>query len=378
MENLIQNAKDNLPSKNVFNTDKDDYENTDIIFGQKMGLMDTINKRYPDLWKLYKTLKSLDWDENEFDYSSCIQDFKTCDPVTYDMMIKTLAWQWEADSVASTILTKVLGNVVSSGEVWAGWVEIARNEIVHANTYSEIERGSFEENNTIIKDVVKVQESLSRLSLVTHIFAKALETSNKYALGQVENNQESYNDIFLFIATMLCMERIQFMASFAVTFAICDMGLFQPIGKAVQKIAQDEYEIHVPYQMGVIRHLMATPRGLQAYNDTKPMIINVIDAVVETERNWVDYAFSEGRELTGVTKEMMLNWVYFNASIVAKFFAVENNVDFPIVNTNPLPYMEEWIAISNTQSSPQEEQINNYKVNVVADDNTGEVLDFEL
>ena len=46
-------------------------------------------------------MKSLDWDENEVDYSQCNSDFKTAQRGVSDMMIRTLAWQWEADSVAS-------------------------------------------------------------------------------------------------------------------------------------------------------------------------------------------------------------------------------------------------------------------------------------
>lgn len=372
----VKSLAQTQPPMHVFNTEKQDYETTEIFLGQPMGLMDTINKRYPDLWKLFKTLKQLDWDENEFDYSSCIQDFKTCDEATYDMMIKTLAWQWEADSVAASIISKVGSNVCTSSEVWAGYQRIADNEVLHSLTYSEIERGSFENNNVIIDEVIRVKESISRLSLVTNVFEKARQTSLKYGLGLVPNNQETYNDIFMFVATMLCMERIQFLASFAVTFAICDTGLFQPIGKAVQKIAQDEYEVHAPYQMGVIRHLMKTERGLRAYNECKDKILAVLNEVVQVEREWTEYAFSDGRELTGVTKEMMLDWVYFNASVVARFLSLENEINFPLVETNPLPYMEEWIKISNTQASPQEEQINNYKVNVVANDDSGEELDF--
>ena len=46
---------------------------------------------------------------------------------------------------------------------------------------------------------------------------------------------------------LLFLERLQFMASFAVTFTICSTGLFQSIGTAVQKICQDELEIHAEF-----------------------------------------------------------------------------------------------------------------------------------
>src|SRR5699024_2949419 len=89
-----QTMSESLPTK-VFNTEKTDYDFPEIILGQDVGLFDTINKFYPEIWKLYKTLKNQDWDENEFDYAPCNVQFKTCDKHTYDMMIKTLAWRWE-------------------------------------------------------------------------------------------------------------------------------------------------------------------------------------------------------------------------------------------------------------------------------------------
>ena len=55
-----------LPAK-IFNTGKTDHTTPQIILGDEPGLFDTINKSHPALWKLYKTLKGQDWDENEFD-----------------------------------------------------------------------------------------------------------------------------------------------------------------------------------------------------------------------------------------------------------------------------------------------------------------------
>ena len=51
----------------VFNYDKTDYAKPLLLLGQRPGLFDTVNRHYPEIWKLYKAQKSLDWDENEFD-----------------------------------------------------------------------------------------------------------------------------------------------------------------------------------------------------------------------------------------------------------------------------------------------------------------------
>lgn len=356
-----------LPSK-IFNGNKTDYEKPSLFFGQDAGLLDTINKHYPELWRLYKTLKKLDWDENEFDYKSCLVEFKTCDRATYDMMIKTLAWQWEADSVASRSITTILGPVVNATEVWTGYVRINDNENVHALTYSEITRNSFDNPEEILAEILKVRESQDRLVCVAEVMHEAHLVSHKYALGLIEADQEAYNAIFMFVVAMFVLERIQFMASFAVTFAICDTGMFQPIGKAVQKIAQDEFEIHVAFGMEILRIELGTDRGRAAFEQCRGKIFKLINEVIASEITWVKYLFSEGRELTGVNADLLEKWVLFNGRAVYTFFDLEAEAPHVLPSKNPLPFIVNWLDISKNQSSPQEEQNNQYKVNLVQRD----------
>lgn len=367
-----------LPNR-IFNTNKDDYGVAGLFLGQDPGLFDTVNKKYPEVWKLYKQMKSLDWDENEFDFSSCVADFKTCDKSTYDIMIKTLAWQWEADSVAGRTIVPILANFVPAPEAAALYGRIGDNENLHAATYSEIVRNSFEDPSDILDEVLRVEQAMDRLKTVAQVMDKAYDTSHKLALGMVDReSQETYNDLFMFLVALLCLERIQFMASFAVTFGICQSGMFQPIGKAVQKIAQDEFEVHVQAGLEVLRTELKTERGRTALEQCKPLIVKLINEVVKSEDDWTEYAFSEGRELTGVTVDRMVQWNHFGGTAVANFFGLQEEVDFELVHKNPLPYMNNWLDISKNQASPQEEDNNQYKVNVIARNDTGKKVAFDM
>lgn len=349
---------------NVFNYDKTDYERPQLLMGQKQGLFDTVNKHYPEIWKLYKAQKSLDWDENEFDYGSCNAEFKSCSKSTYDMMIKTLAWQWEADSVASRAIAPVLAPFITSSELWAAWQRISDNEVVHAATYSEIVRNSFDNPAVILNEILAVEQAHARLHRVAKAFGEGYEASHLYAVGQLPNNQDTYNKVFMTIMALLCMERIQFMASFAVTFAICDTGLFQPIGKAIQKIAQDELEIHVELDKAVLSHEMTTERGKAAYAALKDDIKALIREVVDSELAWIDYLFSEGRELVGMNADRLAAWTLYCAKDVYNALRLEDDrYEFP--KNNPLKFMEKWLNISKTQASPQEQDIAAYKVGVM-------------
>jgi ribonucleoside-diphosphate reductase beta chain len=361
-------------SDNIFNYQKQDYAKPQLFLGEKPGLFDTVNRHYPKIWGLYKTQKSLDWDENEFDYSSCNADFKNCSRSTYDMMIKTLAWQWEADSVASRAIAPVLAPFITSSELWAAWQRVSDTEVLHAAAYSEIVRNSFDDPSAIIDEILRVEQAHVRLERVVKAFNQGFDASHQYALGHLPNNQETYNTIFMMVVALFCMERIQFMASFAVTFAICDTGLFQPIGKCIQKIAQEELEVHAELDRVVLDIELNTERGRLAFEQCRDAIEQLLEEVVESELHWIQYLFSEGRELVGMNADRLTAWTLYCAKDVYNTLGIRTRkYSFPAAN--PLKYMEKWLNISKTQASPQEQDIAAYKVGVMRRTDEGVVFD---
>lgn len=359
----------------IFNTKKTDYATPSLFLGQEPGLLDTVNKQYPKIFDLYKEMKSLDWDENEFNYTSCNAEFKSCDRSTYDMMIKTLAWQWEADSVASRSIIGVMAPLIGASELFVAWQRIADNESVHGLTYSEIVRMSFDDPKVVLDEVLKVEESVTRLSKVAEVMAKTHKVAHMYALGMVEDTQETYNAAFMFTAAMLVLERIQFMSSFAVTFTICDTGMFQPIGRAIQKIAQDELEVHVELDKAILRNEATTERGQIAFEQCKDDIQALIDEALLQEISFIDYLFSEGRSLVGFTPEIGKKWSAFNARDVYNFFRLQPSQHVldkipgkRLPATNPHRLMERWLDLGKLQGSPQEEKNPQYKVGVIQRD----------
>jgi ribonucleoside-diphosphate reductase beta chain len=365
-----------LDSK-IFNTEKTDYSKPSLLLGeQDAGLFDTVNKSYPEIWKRYKSLKSLDWDENEFDYSSCNNTFKTVPKHTADKMIKTLAWQWEADSVAAKSIYSILAPFISSPELNAAEQQRSANENVHSATYSEIVRMSFDNPRDVLDEILSIQEAFARLEIVGGVFSDAYKTSHKYALGEVENNQDTYNKAFMMYCALLALEGIQFMSSFAVTFSIVETGVFMPIGKAVQKIAQDEVEEHVELNKSVLLNELSTERGKVAFSQNKDKIKKLIDEVVDSEFKQVDYLYSDGNEEVGINADLSKKWTLWCAKPVYEFFGLESAYELPQVN--PLKFMNKYLDISATQASPQEQDNGQYRVNMVrrGDENVKFDIDF--
>ena len=96
----------------------------------------------------------------------------------------------------------------------AAWQRISDNEVIHAATYSEIVRNSFDDSSTIIDEILAVEEAHTRLNRAIKAFDAGFTASHQYALGLIPNNQETYNIVFMTVVALYCMERIQFMASF--------------------------------------------------------------------------------------------------------------------------------------------------------------------
>lgn len=361
----------------MFNKEKtiDQYRSTPLFLGAESGLFDTIHKQYPKIWSLYKEMKSLDWDENEFDYTQCNVDFKSCHPDVSDIMIKTLAWQWEADSVASRSIIACFAPFISSSELFAAWQRISDSEVTHSSTYSEIVRMSFDDPNKVMEDILSVKESLSRLSKVSDALGSLSKKGAQYTLGQLQPDQELYNAVYVGVATMLMLERIQFMSSFAITFTICDSGFFQPIGQAVKKICQDELQVHVELDKEVLRIENQTERGEIAKEQTKQAIKEIFEEIVESELKWTEYLFNN-RELVGTNEKMIKQWVLFNAKDVARFLEIDTSYKFP--STNPMPGLEKWIDMNKQQAAPQEQDLAAYKVKAVVNDDSGTKFDVDF
>lgn len=362
--------------KKVFNTEKsiEQYSNSPLFFGATPGLFDTINVSYPKIKSIYNEMRSLDWHENEVDYTQCNIDFKNCPASVSDMMIKTLAWQWEADSVASRAIAPVLAPFISSSELWAAWQRISDNEVIHAATYSEIVRMSFDNPSEVLADVLSIKESVVRLEIIAKAFEDLFVASHKYALNMIEDTQETYNTLYKGIIALLLLERIQFMSSFAITFTIADAGWFQPIGQIVKKIAQDELEVHCELDKAVLDIEHKTERGMIAREQTKDEVLRMFNEVVESEFAFVDYLFSEGRSLIGTNADIVKQWVLFNAKDVAHFLGIATEFKYP--KNNPMPHLEMWLNMNKQQAAPQEQDIVAYKVGVVVDDAGSSVIDF--
>ena len=368
-------SKASILPKNIFNIDKTDYGSRHLILNEPGGLFDTIAKPYPIISKHHERLVSLDWNLKDHDFSKCKPEFDACSEGDYKTMITTIAYQWETDSIAASSPVIILGLLNPSSQMWEAVVEICRNELIHAKTYSEIVRTSFADPDKVKKDVLAIQEMLQRNATIANLFSKAKDVALAYATGQA-SEEDAYEAGLNLIAGLYFLERVQFMVSFAITFTYAEAQMFVPIAKAVQRISQDEYQVHQRFQRDCLAIELATEKG-QAYIAKNEAYLNqVFLEVVQGELDSADFLLpntKDGFQLTGLTNELLREFVIYCAQDCQNFFEFPE-WPYAHVANNPLSNLQDWFQLE-MQGSPQEEASRNnaYLSGNIVDDSDEEI-----
>lgn len=358
---------ENLIDRMIFDI-KREYAPTQSIFLQNFpGLLDSINRPHPKLFSWYKQLKAGDWDENEFNLISCQEEFLTVKPSIVNRMTTTLAWQWEGDSAAAHSIAPVIAPFVSCDEAWLCYQRISDNEGLHALSYSEIVKlGLGPDAKKNMADVLSNLDSLKRLRTVANALGHVKKVGARLTLGLITpEDDEAIDAALLFAGTMLCLERIQFMQSFATTFAIGELNMFIPIVSTVGKIATDEYSIHVPVGKYIIQNERTVARSIKSLERIRPMMENIIQEVTASEIEWNRLQHQSGEDLPGMTEGMFEDFILYGTNDVYNTFGWTN--PNRIVARNPLPFMDDWIDLNRNQKAPQEEKGGNYMLSSVID-----------
>lgn len=358
----------------VFNQNNTEWKEGQysLFLGQQPGLYDSINVTHPKIFKLYKDQKSADWSEDEIDLEQSRIDMLTCPPESRELMVENLALQWEADSIAARSIAPLFAPFVTNSEYWAALLKISEIEVLHALTYSEIVRVCMANPNEVFERIMKNEAIMRRMDVISKAFNELRIAGAKYTLGMITDD-EAYPIVMNAVVALYGLERLQFVDSFAATFGVVETGVFQGIGKLVQKIMQDERYIHAELGKRVITIELATERGAKWLQDNADTVHAMLDEVVQSEYDWNDHLFSNGRKCVGFTHQSGIDWIDYNAQEVYELFGFEPPVR---VAKNPLKYMDNWLDLNKTQNANQEGDQANYRLNIIVDDLGDKIIEW--
>lgn len=344
----------------ILNLDNSHSARPPLFLGEQMGLLDTIHKPYAEIERYAFRLKAMDWSETEFPLISCRNDFKYADPVKIESMLYNTAAQWEADSGAALNVVPILAPVISSTELWTYYGEELRNENLHARVYSNIPREGMEDPEEGLREILKRKSAVERLFPVFDVFAQTQLDTVAFHLKRIRGeetahlNASVYTSVMKFIIAKYVMERLQFTSSFAITFLTGQDGEFNPIINYVEKICQDEFEIHAKVGELILATEFATMRGENTYRGLKSWALEFVRSVVRAELLWNEFMTQDGRQIPHASKSQVDKMVFWNAATVYATLGLKP--DFEVPKRFPLPKIEKSFNISLKQSSPMEEK----------------------
>ena len=331
-----------------------------IFLEEPRGLFDTMNRPHQELYDYYKKLKRLDWDEHEFELEKCRTEFKSAPANIVEKMISTIAWQWEADTIVAHSIAGLMYAFVTNEEAWSCYVEINKNEILHAVSYSEMVKYGMEDPDRVMREIHENKQVLGRMSKVAEVLSHVRKVAGRILTGELSRyNPEARKAALLAVGTILILERVQFMPSFGVTFAIGELGMFMPAVETVQKILTDEFTVHIPVGKYILAHEWTVDKSAQILRELKPTFESILAEVETSEKIWTRQRFLPGEELPGLTVEMLDDWMYFGSTDVR--YALQLGFEGSRrVETNPIKFMESWVQINTNQGTPQEKRGGNY------------------
>ena len=346
-----------------------------LFLGEELGLMDNIHVTYPEIANLRDKMVTDNWVWTEISLAKDAKDIQNQDlKASTDIMVKNLAFQYLADSVAECSIS-ILEMFCSNTELEGLLKFWSYNEYVHAMQYSEIVKTAFEDSNSLMEEVKQTQHAIDRLTVLGEVFEETRQLGFRYQQGQKIDQKVLRKQLLLFMAALTSLESVSFATSFAATFAVGrSTKAYDGIIKSVQLIARDELETHVKCDLEIIRILREVEGWEEEYQEVLPQIQSLFDTVLENEQKWAEYLFSEGRQIVGLNERNIYEYAKYLAAPVYKILSLDITFDYKTENT--LPWMEEYLDLDAVQVAAQESQLNNYKVNVTLDDDDGDDLDF--
>ena len=237
---------------------------------------------------------------------------------------------------------------------------------VHAESYSEITRNGYPDPEEALEKIVASAETFQRFSTVVAALHELSQAGRDYVNGLITKEQ-AFPILYKGMTAIYLLERINFIASFAITFGLGEMGMFLPIANCVKKICADEIGIHSVYDEYCLRHMREDMHYWQDWKDNKEFqaeIIELIDSTERDEERWTDFIFKD-RTIVGLTPELVKDWVRFNVQML------KQSMDLPFevkVKENPLPWMNNWLSLNKFQNAPQEIEKSDYAVGAMRDD----------
>ncbi|MFT4929828.1 MAG: ribonucleoside-diphosphate reductase beta chain [Phenylobacterium sp.] len=375
-------------SFSTFNTVKNDPLNEPMFLGQTVNVSRFDQQKHPIFEKLIEKQLSFFWRPEEVDISRDRTNWQSLTASEKHIFISNLKYQTLLDSIAARSVNICFLPLVSIPEIET-WIETwAFSETIHSRSYTHILRNLFNDPSEVFDDIIVNQNIIKRAVSITTYFDALIKLTQIYhALGEgvhtidgeaiTVTRREIKKALYMAICSVNALEAIRFYVSFACSFAFAERELLEGNAKIIKLIARDE-AVHLTGTQHIL-NLWATGKddpemaeiSIELREQGKQLFLDV----VEQEKDWADYLFKDG-SMIGMNAAILKQYIEYISN--QRLTAIGYDAPFE-VKSNPLPWMNAYLASDNVQVAPQETEISSYLVGQIDSEiDSSEFDDFEL
>jgi len=366
----------------TFSTCKTDHLNDPLYLsknGHDISRTDVV--KYPSILKMDEKMRSIFWVPEEIAINGDASDYRALPTEQQEIFTETLLRASMLDSIQGRGPSSVLLPICTNPELELAITTWAFFETIHSKSYSYIIKNIYTNPSEIFDKLKSNEEILKCADSISTYYDNLAIFNAKHLLHQTGHNieyseYEHKKSLYLCLIAINGLEAIRFYVAFATFFSFGENSIMQGTAKILQMIARDE-SFHVGLTTQQIDILKKEDKDYQKIHDECiEEIANIYNDIILQEGAWAKYIMLKG-SLIGLNESMLTEYMYYlGRQKMRQFGFSEEQMNFPIIKSNPLPWMDGWLNLSKTQSASQEIEQISYRAGAV-DLNDSE-LDFEF
>ncbi|MGI2855768.1 class Ia ribonucleoside-diphosphate reductase subunit beta [Shewanella algae] len=372
----------------IFCQTPNDATREPMFLGQAVNVARYDQQKYEVFEKLIEKQLSFFWRPEEVDVSRDKIDFGALPDHEKHIFLSNLKYQTLLDSIQGRSPNVAFLPLVSLPELET-WIETwSFSETIHSRSYTHIIRNIVNDPSVVFDDIVVNEEILKRAGDIAEYYDRLIELTQLYHLhgeGKFDVNGRTLEvttrtikkALYLCMMSVNALEAIRFYVSFACSFAFAERKLMEGNAKIIRLIARDE-ALHLNSTQHIINLMQGgkdDPEMGEIAKECQQEAYDLFLRAAEQEKAWAQYLFKDG-SMIGLNETILCQYVEFITNQRMK--AVNLGAPYK-EQSDPLPWMKNWLESDAVQVAPQEVEVSSYLVGQIdsaVDDD--EFSDFDL
>jgi ribonucleoside-diphosphate reductase beta chain len=360
-----------------------------MFFGQPVNVARYDQQKYPIFEKLIEKQLSFFWRPEEVDVSQDRIDYQGLPEHEKHIFISNLKYQTLLDSIQGRSPNVALLPLVSLPELETWIATWAFSETIHSRSYTHIIRNIVNDPSVVFDDIVRNQNIVARAADISAYYDELIHYTMLYSqLGEGEHVingkaeritlRDLKKKLYLCLMSVNILEAIRFYVSFACSFAFAERKVMEGNAKIIRLIARDE-ALHLTGTQHML-NLMRSGQDDQEFaaiaKELEPQCIEMFKMAAQQEKGWAEYLFKDG-SMIGLNKNILCQYVEHITN--NRMTSVGLPPVFENAKSNPIPWINTWLASDTVQVAPQEVELSSYLIGQIDSEVTADDLNsFEL